>query len=67
MSAHRILGLEQVWTFLRIFPLTSPIMATDKLGVSRIGGWEITVSLGAYAVTLVGVYFFGSKVSRVTF
>jgi len=53
-----------VWVILTIFPLTAPVMAVERLGLSNIPIWEIAVSIAVLVLSIIGGLLFAAKVFR---
>jgi ABC-2 type transport system permease protein len=49
---------------LSIFPLTAPIMTMERLAVTDIAPWELTLSVVVLAVSVVGAMVLAAKVFR---
>jgi ABC-2 type transport system permease protein len=47
-----------------IFPLTSPIMVMMRLGLSEISAWELALSIGVLAISIVIAMCLAAKVFR---
>ena len=47
-----------------IFPLTSPIMVMMRLGLSEISAWELALSIGVLAISIVIAMWLAAKVFR---
>ncbi|HUT68416.1 MAG TPA: ABC transporter permease, partial [Dehalococcoidales bacterium] len=54
-----------IWTVLSIFPITAPVEAMLRLGVSDIPAWELATSIVVLALSIVGVLFISIKVFRI--
>jgi ABC-2 type transport system permease protein len=54
-----------LWTILTIFPITAPIQAMLRLGVSDIPVWELVVSIVVLIVSIIGVLYLTTKIFRV--
>jgi ABC-2 type transport system permease protein len=54
-----------IWSVLTIFPVTAPIAAMLKLGVTGIAPWELAASLAVLVLSIVLVMFLAIKAFRV--
>ncbi len=54
-----------LWVVLTIFPITAPIAAMLRLGVSDIAAWQLTVSIAVLVLSTVGVLLLSVKAFRV--
>jgi ABC-2 type transport system permease protein len=54
-----------IWTALSIFPVTAPVATILRLGVSDIPAWELAVSIGVLALSVVGFLWLSIKAFRV--
>ena len=52
------------WVVLTIFPITAPIQTLIRLGVADVPGWQLALSLGILAVTVVAGIYFAEKIFR---
>ena len=50
--------------FLTIFPLTSPVVVMQRLAVGAIGFWEVALSLGVLALSVIAAMFMMIRVFR---
>jgi ABC-2 type transport system permease protein len=64
MSLFLAFPQNPLWVVLSIFPLTAPTMVIERLGISDIPTWQIAVSLGVLAASVVGGLYFSSGVFR---
>jgi ABC-2 type transport system permease protein len=55
-----------IWVVLTIFPVTAPMSAMLRLGVSDIAVWELAVSIAVLALSIIGVLFFAIRAFRIT-
>ncbi len=53
-----------IWVVLTIFPVTAPIAAMLRLGVSGIAAWELAVSIAVLVLSIIGVLFVAVRVFR---
>jgi ABC-2 type transport system permease protein len=54
-----------IWVVLTIFPVTAPMSAMLRLGVSDIAVWELAVSIAVLALSIIGVLFFAIRAFRI--
>ncbi len=54
-----------IWVVLTIFPITAPIAAMLRLGVSDIPAWQLAVSIAVLVLSTIGVLFLSVKAFRV--
>jgi len=54
-----------IWTVLTIFPVTAPVEAMLRLGVSDIPAWELATSIVVLVLSIIGVLFLSIKVFRI--
>jgi ABC-2 type transport system permease protein len=54
-----------IWTALSIFPVTAPVATILRLGVSDIPAWELAVSIGVLALSVIGFLWLSIKAFRV--
>jgi ABC-2 type transport system permease protein len=54
-----------IWVILTIFPVTAPMAAMLRLGVSDIAAWELAVSLAVLALSIIGVMFLAIRAFRI--
>jgi len=52
------------WVVLTIFPITAPIQAMVRLGISEIPLWQIVTIIGAMVISIVGGLYIAIKVFR---
>jgi len=64
MSLFLAFPQNPVWIVLSIFPLTAPTMVIERLGITDIPAWQIAVSLGVLAMSVIGGLFFAARVFR---
>ena len=43
--------------FLTVFPFTSPVVVMERLAVGAIGFWEVTLSLGVLALSVIAAMY----------
>jgi ABC-2 type transport system permease protein len=53
-----------LWVVLSIFPLTSPTVVIERLGISDVPAWQIAASVIVLAASVVGGLFFSRGVFR---
>ena len=53
------------WAVLTIFPITAPIQAMLRLGISEIPLWQIITSIGVLVISIVGGLYIAIKVFRI--
>lgn len=53
------------WTILTIFPITAPIQAMIRLGISEIPLWQIITSIGVLVISIFGGLYIAIKVFRI--
>jgi len=54
-----------IWVVLTIFPVTAPMAAMLRLGVSDIAVWELAVSIAVLVLSIIGVLFLATRALRV--
>jgi ABC-2 type transport system permease protein len=54
-----------IWSVLTIFPVTAPIAAMLKLGVTGIAAWELAASLTVLVLSIILVMFLAIRAFRV--
>jgi ABC-2 type transport system permease protein len=54
-----------VWVVLTIFPVTAPMAAMLRLGVSGIAAWELAVSIAVLVLSIIGVMLLAIRAFRV--
>lgn len=54
-----------IWVVLTIFPITAPIQAMVRLGISEIPIWQIISSIGVLVISIVGGLYIAIKVFRI--
>jgi len=54
-----------IWVVLTIFPVTAPIAAMLRLGVSDIAVWELAVSIAVLGLSIIGILLLTIKVFRI--
>jgi ABC-2 type transport system permease protein len=54
-----------IWVVLTIFPVTAPISAMLRLGVSEIAAWELAVSIAVLVLSIIGVLFLAIRAFRI--
>jgi ABC-2 type transport system permease protein len=54
-----------IWVVLTIFPVTAPMAAMLRLGVTGIAIWELAVSIAVLALSIIGIMFLATRVFRV--
>jgi ABC-2 type transport system permease protein len=54
-----------IWVVLTIFPVTAPMAAMLRLGVSEIAVWELVVSIAVLALSIIGVMFLATRAFRI--
>ena len=50
--------------FLTVFPFTSPVVVMERLAVGAIGFWEVTLSLGVLALSIMAAMYMMIRVFR---
>ncbi len=50
--------------FLTVFPFTSPVVVMERLAVGAIGFWEVTLSLGVLALSVIAAMYIMIRVFR---
>ncbi len=53
-----------IWIVMTIFPITAPVEAMLRLGVSDIPAWELAVSIAVLGLSIIGVLFLAIRVFR---
>ena len=51
--------------FLSLFPITAPLGMIERLAVTTVPAWQIALSVGLLALTVVGVMWLAGRVFRV--
>ncbi len=64
-SLLMIFPKSPIWTVLTIFPITAPVEAMLRLGVSDIPAWEMATSIVLLALSIIGVLYISIKVFRI--
>jgi len=54
-----------IWVVLTIFPVTAPMAAMLRLGVSDIAVWELAVSIAVLVLSIIGVLFLATRALRI--
>jgi ABC-2 type transport system permease protein len=54
-----------IWVVLTIFPVTAPMSAMLRLGVSDIAAWELAVSITVLVLSIIGVLFLAIRAFRI--
>ena len=54
-----------IWVVLTIFPVTAPMAAMLRLGVSDIAVWELAVSIAVLVLSIIGVMFLATRAFRI--
>ncbi len=54
-----------IWSVLTIFPVTAPIAAMLRLGVTGIAAWELAASLTVLVLSIIVVMFLATRAFRV--
>jgi len=54
-----------IWVVLTIFPVTAPMAAMLRLGVSDIAAWQLAVSIAVLVLTIIGVLFLAVRAFRI--
>jgi ABC-2 type transport system permease protein len=54
-----------IWKVLTIFPITAPMAAMLRLGVSEIAAWELAVSIAVLALSIIAVLFLAIRAFRI--
>jgi ABC-2 type transport system permease protein len=53
-----------IWIVLTIFPVTAPMAAMLRLGVSDIAAWELAVSITVLVLSIIGVLSLATRAFR---
>ena len=53
-----------VWVVLTIFPVTAPVAALVRLGVSDIPAWQLAASIAVLGLSIIGALLLTSRVFR---
>jgi ABC-2 type transport system permease protein len=53
-----------IWVALSIFPITAPVQVMARLGVSDIPAWQILISIGVLALSIIGGFYSSIKIFR---
>jgi len=54
-----------IWVVLTIFPVTAPVAAMLRLGVSDIAAWELAVSIAVLVLSIIGILFLAIRAFRI--
>jgi len=54
-----------IWVVLTIFPVTAPVAAMLRLGVSDIAAWELAVSIAVMVLSIIGILFLSIRAFRI--
>ncbi len=54
-----------IWVVLTIFPVTAPVTAMLRLGVSGVTAWELAVSIVVLVLSIIGGLFLAIRVFRI--
>ncbi|MFC2020069.1 ABC transporter permease [Chloroflexota bacterium] len=54
-----------IWVALTIFPVTAPMAAMLRLGVSDIAIWELAVSMAVLVLSIIGILFLAIRAFRI--
>jgi ABC-2 type transport system permease protein len=54
-----------IWVVLTIFPVTAPMAAMLRLGVTGIAAWELAVSIAVLVLSIIGVMFLATRAFRI--
>ena len=54
-----------IWVVLTIFPVTAPVAAMLRLGVSGIATWELAVSISVLVLSIIGILFLATRAFRI--
>ena len=54
-----------IWVVLTIFPVTAPMAAMLRLGVSDIAAWELAVSIAVLVLSIIGILFLAIRAFRI--
>ena len=54
-----------IWVVLTIFPVTAPVAAMLRLGVSDIAAWELAVSIAVLVLSVILVMFLAIRAFRI--
>jgi ABC-2 type transport system permease protein len=54
-----------IWVVLTIFPVTAPMAAMLRLGVSEIAAWQLAVSIAVLVLSIIGVLFLAIRAFRI--
>jgi len=54
-----------IWSVLTIFPVTAPIAAMLRLGVTGIATWELAASLAVLVLSIILVMFLAIRAFQV--
>jgi len=52
------------WVFFTIFPLSAPVEAIMRLGVSEIPAWQLVVSLAVLVLSIIGILVLTIRIFR---
>jgi len=53
-----------IWVVLTIFPVTAPVAAMLRLGVSDIAAWELAVSIAVMVLSIIGGLLLAARLLR---
>ncbi len=53
------------YTFLTIFPITSPVAIMLKMGVTGIAAWQLAASIGVLVISIIMILFLAIKAFRI--
>ena len=54
-----------IWVVMTIFPITAPVEAMLRLGVSDIAAWELAVSIAVLVLSIIGILFLATRAFRI--
>ncbi|TFG48054.1 MAG: ABC transporter permease, partial [Anaerolineales bacterium] len=55
---------SSIWVVLSIFPVTAPVQTMLRLGVSDIPAWQLLLSIGVLALSVLGGFILSTKIYR---
>jgi ABC-2 type transport system permease protein len=53
-----------LWIVLSIFPLTSPVMMIERIGIADLPAWQLAAGLGVLALCVTAALFVGTRIFR---
>jgi ABC-2 type transport system permease protein len=53
-----------IWVVLTIFPLSAPVEAIIRLGVSDIPAWQLVASIAVLVLSIIGILLLTIRIFR---